>query len=244
MPPRGQRDDPKLPSQPVVLSTGSTAAPQSKHLTFGTLDITVLGDGRCRSACSCVCHRPRKIATPAYLNALLGHFHLRYTSAGKSGDFCNEIQCQRQRDHVARVAYKPPDWLASRILSMSLTYGNCLQMMLRMPRIVSDDAPILQFAAAGDLESIKSLLSSGTASPADVGHSYGLTALHVRSNLFTARLLCYVAFLTADRSLSLTRTFKYVDFSCNTVQTPTTKRRSDGEYFPRKPTPQLEHVVL
>jgi hypothetical protein len=53
-------------------------------------------------------------------------------------------------------------------------------MMLRMPRIVSDDAPILQLAAVGDLESIQSLISSGLASPADVGHSYGLTALHVR----------------------------------------------------------------
>lgn len=181
MPSHSQPYCPKSPSKPLIPSTALTTTPQPRQFTFGALDITVLEDGKCSSACSCVCHRPRRIATPAYLNALLGDFHLRYTSADRSGVFCNEKKCRRQRDYVARVVYKPPDWLASRILSMSLTYGNCLQMMLRIPRIVSDDAPILQYAAAGDLESIKSLLSSGKASPADIGHSYGLSALHVWS---------------------------------------------------------------
>ncbi|KAF9776353.1 hypothetical protein IL306_005491 [Fusarium sp. DS 682] len=180
MPPQYCPSNTKALSKAPALSSLSLTQLESQHITSGILDITALADGQCSSACSCVCHRPRKVATPAYLNALLGQFHLRYTTAGRSRDLCSETQCRRQRDHVARVAYKLPQWLSSRILSMSFTYGNCLQMMLRMPRLVSDDAPILQLAAAGDLESIQSLISSGLASPADVGHSYGLTALHVR----------------------------------------------------------------
>jgi hypothetical protein len=66
-------------------------------------------------------------------------------------------------------------------------------MVLRAPRIVSDDAPILRFAAARDLQSIQALIGRGLASPADVGHSYGLTALHVRSVMAKNPVGCQIA---------------------------------------------------
>lgn len=54
-----------------------------------------------------------------------------------------------------------------------------MQIVLRAPRIIPDDAPMLRFAVSRDLDSIRSLMSSGLASPADVGAAYGLTALHI-----------------------------------------------------------------
>ncbi len=175
----------------ITSSTGLPRLPPPENQQTSSSDLlssfspsrprTMLLTDKCDRVCTCTCHRPCKTATPVLLRSALGQAHIRYTAAGQSGKFCNERLCRRQRGYELRLTYKLPSWLTSRVLSLSLTsLSDGLSMVIRVPRIVADDAPILRFAAARDLQSIQALIGRGLASPADVGHSYGLTALHVR----------------------------------------------------------------
>ena len=79
------------------------------------------------------------------------------------------------------VQYSFPQWFLQRavflILQNSSGFGP--QMQLRIPRVVSDQAEIFWHSLNGDTEAIKQLLSSGLASPNDVGVSDNYTALLV-----------------------------------------------------------------
>lgn len=142
-------------------------------------DIFTEDEFKCQSACSCVCHRPSKLGTPALLESIFGTFHIGLTGALTSRTPCTERLCRRQHHRTARFVYRFPSWMLARAISFSYSTRSTMQIVLRAPRIISDDAPILRFAASRNLESIRKLMSSGLASPADVGASYGLTALHI-----------------------------------------------------------------
>ncbi|OCK90071.1 ankyrin [Cenococcum geophilum 1.58] len=134
---------------------------------------------RCNTGCSCRCHRPTKFSTPAWLTNILGNIHIGSVGIPRLAAECNEKLCQKQGFREARMVFFFPPWLVARILSFTYSSRGTMQLVLRVPRVVSDEAPILQYAAGGDLDSIRILMSKGLASPADVGHSYSMTALHI-----------------------------------------------------------------
>ena len=136
-------------------------------------------ESKCNTACSCICHRPSKLGSPALLESIFGAIHVGLTGALTSRTACTERLCKRQNYRTARFVYRFPSWMLARAISFSYSTRSSMQIVLRVPRIISDDAPILRFAALGDLASIRTLMSRGLASPADVGVSYGLTALHI-----------------------------------------------------------------
>ena len=134
---------------------------------------------RCRVACSCICHKPVKINSSAMLSTVVGSLHVKYRELPALAPTCNERSCQRQMGGSASLTYKFPPWLLHRIASVTFSPNFGLHFVLRAPRIVADDAPILRYAAVGDIQGIQKLISDGLASPGDVGASYGMTALHV-----------------------------------------------------------------
>ena len=71
--------------------------------------------------------------------------------------------------------------MMSRVLQfvIQLSYMKGPELVLRVPRVVPDNAPALFYAVQGDIEGIKSLFSKGLASPYDVALDSGRTALHV-----------------------------------------------------------------
>ena len=147
---------------------------------------------RCPSACSCVCHRPVKIHSSSTVAALLGMLYVKYRELPALAAMCNERSCQRQLMGCASLTYMFPPWLLHRMVSVTFSPRHGLHMVLRAQRIVADDALILRYANAGDIQGIQKLISDGHASPGDVGASYGLTALHiavVKKNIDLCRFL-------------------------------------------------------
>jgi hypothetical protein len=169
--------------------------------SVGSISGRNLGN-RCHMGCSCRCHRPTKFSTPSWLTNILGHIYIGSVGIPRLAAECNEKLCQKQGFREARMVYFFPPWLVSRILSFAYSSRGTLQIVLRAPRVVSDEAPMLRFAADRDLSSMRMLMSKGLASPADIGHKYHMTALHVslslgrRLNLtfhgLTAKKIAYV----------------------------------------------------
>lgn len=87
------RDTPK----PVVvvasnhlLGDSSPASTRSEtHLSEDELD------RRCNQTCSCICHRPSKHSTPAFLANLIGTVHIGCIAVPNLRTQCNEKHCRK-----------------------------------------------------------------------------------------------------------------------------------------------------
>jgi hypothetical protein len=106
--------------QEAIISSTTLAVPNHPHpSSSGVLwslpfaPERMLAIEKCHGVCTCMCHRPSKTATPAFLSSLLGQAHLRYTAAAQSGRLCNKRLSRRQRSYELRLNYKLPSWLAS-----------------------------------------------------------------------------------------------------------------------------------
>lgn len=113
------------------------------------------------------------------LSCVIGTLHVKYRELPGLAPLCNERGCERQMGGSGSITYVCPPWMLHRMASITFSPRLGFHMVLRAPRIVADDAPILRCAAIGDIRGIQKLITDGVASPGDVGASYGMTALHV-----------------------------------------------------------------
>jgi hypothetical protein len=139
----------------------------------------------CEGFCSCDCHTLYHFNTPLTASTLLGALFVGYSGWPSWRRPCNEPRCRRQSIPYIAFTYYFPQWLLARMfrIAFRLTYMNGPQVSLAMPRIISGNSDVFNFAIQGNLEGIKSLFSKGLASPFDVCESNGRTPLHVRSPL-------------------------------------------------------------
>lgn len=107
---------------------------------------------------------------------------------------CSERLCQRQTIPSVKLDYFFPKWMLDRVLqfALRLSYMQGPELILRMPRVVPDNAPLMFLAVQGRIGEIQSLFAQGLASPFDVAASNGRTALHVRHCFNANRVLAYV----------------------------------------------------
>lgn len=136
---------------------------------------------RCPSWCSCVCHKTCWLQTPESLYQALGLLFVGVSGFPIQYIKCNERLCRRQSIPTLKVNYFFPQWIVSRVLqfALRLSYMQGPELILRMPLVVPDNAPLMFFAVQGNLAEIQSLFNQGLASPFDVAMSNGRTALHV-----------------------------------------------------------------
>ena len=134
----------------------------------------------CRSGCICICHVPRRFQVVS-ANRLIGSLSIVSTAASGKQDRCTETLCSRQRGSVTKVTYRFPYWLLARImcLTVSMQPQTGINMSLKALSVIPDDAEIMHFAKAGNLEGIRSLITLGLASPLDVNASWGVPVLSV-----------------------------------------------------------------
>src|SRR5438045_1178660 len=97
---------------------------------------------------------------------------------------CNERHCNRQSIPSIKINYFFPSWMLDRVFQFTfmISYMGGPELLLKCPRTVSDDAPVIFGAVQGNLEQIKTLFDNRLASPYDVAISNGRTALHVRTS--------------------------------------------------------------
>ena len=139
----------------------------------------------CRFWCNCACHIRRKFSTPRLLKNFLGQLFIGYTGIKLMKQQCDQSSCHRG-SKIIQISYCFPPWFFTKLLFFSIATApfDGPQLSLIVPRIVDEKAAVFFCARNGDVEGIKSLFESGTASPRDMSWIGGYTALHVcRSNV-------------------------------------------------------------
>ena len=118
---------------------------------------------------------------PPDASGFLGRLSVTISGSSANTSICTETSCSCQSMSLTRVTYRFPNWLLSRM--MCLTIGvhprGGLDAALKTPRIVPDNADIMQFAKVGDLSNARSLLKQNLASPLDVNCSWDVPVLNV-----------------------------------------------------------------
>jgi hypothetical protein len=85
---------------------------------------------------------------------------------------------------VARATYRFPYWFLARGLYLTVGMQPRLgfNTSLKMLRVVPDDADIMRFTKAGDLQGVRSLIEQKLASPLDVNATWNVPVLSVRND--------------------------------------------------------------
>ena len=136
---------------------------------------------RCETWCSCHCHKPRAFSTPQVLESLLGSLFFGYSGFLSPKAECNERLCRRQSIPTVTLNYYFPSWLLARVLQFRfhLSYMAGPEFLLRCPRVIPDNSPLLFQAVQGNLAKVQYLFEKGLGSPWDVAFSNGRSALQV-----------------------------------------------------------------
>jgi hypothetical protein len=149
-----------------------------------------LASSACEVGCICKCHAPHhfRILRHSYL---LGSLSITISASSGNKSLCTETSCSRRSMSVARATYRFPIWLLARILclTVNLQPQNGLDASLKTPRVVPDNADIMQFAKIGDLNGVRSLIEQRLASPLDVNATWNVPVLSV-SNRQLRQHLC------------------------------------------------------
>lgn len=139
----------------------------------------------CLAECPCRCHYRSVIRSPRHLSNYLGDLflgcsNLPWCFAGFAR--CNEQTCRRSRSSAAELKYFLPPWYSYAVANFGIRFtfrmfplSVCLQTRQTIPY----DSPILVSVQEGDIEGMRRILRSGTASLNDVD-PYGLGLLYVR----------------------------------------------------------------
>ena len=127
------------------------------------------------SGCLCSCHRSReRKRTPTVLDRFIGILFVGYVGLPHLNEQCDTTLCTpscfQRSDPGIRVVYLFPAWLLARamIVLMKYSLASGPEFIIRVPRIVSFQASIFQYAGEGDLCGIKRLFKYGLSSPFDV----------------------------------------------------------------------------
>lgn len=182
-------DDSLNSGQSTVVGAGSSVTPVSpgscgkRELSPIRVEATLATTSDCDPFCSCQCHIKSQIQTPHWLHSVLGT--LLYSSTVlplSSSQPCNLLSCRRSGPGSTRLSYFFPSWAVARVFHMTSTWrsvnGADATWTARMPRVISDDAPLWYHLKRREMNKIKLLFGNGQASPYDVD-IMGSSVLHV-----------------------------------------------------------------
>lgn len=134
----------------------------------------------CKSGCICMCHVPRRFeVVPA--NRFVGSLSVVFTAASGKQSRCTETTCSRQWRSVTKATHRFPYWPLARIMCLTVSTQPRIgiNMSLKALSVVPDDADIMRFAKAGDLEGVDLMIKRRLASQLDVNASWGVPVLSV-----------------------------------------------------------------
>ena len=136
---------------------------------------------RCDVFCSCRCHQAHALQTPGIVRRFFGSLFVGYNGIPSLSPRCNEKNCRKQLVPTVRISYYFPGWFLGRMLQFAFSGGfaDGPRISLSMPQVVADNSEVFACAVQGNMDRMKSLFESKSASPFDVGIGTGRTALHV-----------------------------------------------------------------
>jgi hypothetical protein len=177
-------------SQSSSKQTGTIVA-SHKHHSIGPLPVLqrlTVGEyqqasSTCPIGCICKCHAPRRFKVLPY-NYLFGSLSITISTASGNKSLCTETSCSRRLMSVTRATYRFPYWFLARglYLTVGIQPRLGLNTSLKMLHVVPDDADIMRFAKAGDLQGVRSLIEQKLASPLDVNATWNVPVLSVSND--------------------------------------------------------------
>ena len=143
---------------------------------------------RCTTECICVCHRRSNKSSTCIQNRFLGALFIRYTGFPYLSLPCDSKNCLQRAHPALVITYFFPAWFLVRALLFSMRYSSIRgpELIIRIPRIVSNSSIIFTMTSRGDVSGLKDVLQQGLASPFDVDDVNGETLLMV-GNIFLER---------------------------------------------------------
>ena len=154
----------------------------------------------CNPSCRCYCHKTQRIASPGFLERLVGKLFLGYAGLSSVFRSCTVLECRQDSSKLAKVTYRFPSWFWQRAINFEFSYTSSTgpELLLRLPYVRPAHSEWFICARMGDADGLKRLLHNGQAgrtlrSPHwyglresanwvlvhDVDSTFGLTALHV-----------------------------------------------------------------
>ena len=146
---------------------------------------TTLSRWQCTPNCICNCHRQGHMRSPHFLDKLFGTLFAGYNGIPYLTLACDSKSCQQRSSPGIMITYCFPVWLLARalLLFMRLSSARGPELIIRVPRILSNSSVVFNMARKGNSIGMKDLLQRGLASPFDVDDGIGFTPLMVRTNL-------------------------------------------------------------
>ena len=148
---------------------------------------------KCFKDCSCRCHQRSVVRTPRRLSLYMGDVFLGFSSlpwAFQSLTQCNVQSCRRSRNLQADMKYHLPPWLTINSIRFSLAFSiqrPPISISIETRNTIPYDSPIHLSILSGNIDKVKHLLCSRTASLNDVD-PFGLGVLYVSSRQATSSL--------------------------------------------------------
>lgn len=134
----------------------------------------------CRPRCSCVCHKEKRSATPAFLDRLFGQLFVGYSGVPGLSPKCNESTCEVSQTTRINLEYWFPLGLFwSQIVRLQAGYQPNIgpQFQMAVMRRIPDSSQAVELALNGNINGLKYLFKTGQASTSDVSSTRGYTLL-------------------------------------------------------------------
>ena len=148
---------------------------------------------RCTKSCACLCHCRKTYRSPPVLDRFFGALSIGCTGIPKVTPPCDSTECAQRSSPTVLISFFFPSWFLARALIIlgRSTPTNGPEMIIRLPRVVGDNALIFDRCAQNDIRAVRELLQQGLASTSDVRCTTGETLLHVSScSAFIANPTC------------------------------------------------------
>lgn len=190
VPPAYEKQGPPRSSSSDIVSTELRRQPNAEEaIGIRATQFT----SSCGSGCYCACHKQESTATPKFVNRVLGQLFIGYAGMPLLSPKCDSPICQKaQSPSVSLEYWFPLGFFWSQIVRLQIAYRANLgpQTALNTLRQVPDSSPCVEYALSGNIDGLKELFQSGTASPVDVSSTRGYSLLRV--SLFPTLSVLYI----------------------------------------------------
>lgn len=175
---------------------------QTRGSQVNPTQITQSNSEACPPSCSCVCHRPFQLASPAMLSSLVGRLSIVYGGNRILSLPCTERKCRRNEQISARLTYRLPSWVLPVALHTTLkSTALNTHINLNTLRILPDSAEVFSVLSRGDLDQLREMFNSNRASIHDVSRS-NWTLLHTAYTLGHMHMASYLLQQGADPAIA------------------------------------------
>lgn len=136
----------------------------------------------CQTLCMCRCHRRATLASPSWMQHLIGSLFIGYTALPTpTRPICNEKRCMQRQNWLVAVSYYFPLWILIRAIfprARSSPMDGCM-VSIRTPLVISNTAPQYIAIQHDNMVGLQTLFGQGLASPFDVVGNSGQAILQV-----------------------------------------------------------------